>query len=244
MRTFIQIAFTLITFSLISCGGDAKSTDSATSSSSTTESSTTKPVPTFKMANDKSKQNSGAKVSENTVVKNTVAPTKSDNDASSTDGQILSSVPNACALISVEEIANILGVPAADIKQNDASHTRSPYTRSCFFRWDGASANTGVLLQVQANPVQEEYAEWVTLFVSSKRTSGEKTMGTNETFKYDKLEGLGDDGSYSHRLGKYIWRDGNKYAFMIAFNTNSAKEIQMKNAKAIGNIMMENYKKL
>ena len=104
--------------------------------------------------------------------------------------------------------------------------------------------NTGILLQIQANPVEDEYAEWVTLFVSSKRTTGEKTMGTNETFKYNKMEGLGDDGSFSHRLGKYIWRDGNKYAFSIAFNTNSAKDVQMKNAKAIGNIMMKNYGKL
>lgn len=253
MRTFIQLAFTFfIAFSIVSCGGDAKSSDQVSEKTSNSDNAE-KPVPTFKMANDKSNSGTTKPVTStkvpgsgnNIAAKNPIKPaTKTASTNVMTDGQILSSVPSACALISVDQIAKILGVPAEIIKQNDASHTKSPYTRSCFFRWDGASANTGILLQVQANPVQEEYAEWVSLFVSSKRTSGEKAMGTNETFKYDKLEGLGDDGSYSHRLGKYIWRDGNKYAFMIAFNTNSAADVQMKNAKSIGKIMMENYKKL
>jgi len=139
---------------------------------------------------------------------------------------------------------NKIKVKAQDIEQKDASHTKSPYTRSCFYRWEGASPNTGILLQVQANPVAEEYAEWVSLFVESKRTTGEKEMGSNDTYKYKKLEGLGDDGSYSHRLGKYVWRDGNKYAFMVAFNTNSAPEVQMKNVQKIGKIMMDNYSKM
>jgi len=97
---------------------------------------------------------------------------------------------------------------------------------------------------VQANPVAEEYAEWVSLYVESKRTTGEKEMGSNDTYRYKKLEGLGDDGSYSHRLGKYVWRDANNYVFMVAFNTNSAPEVQMKNVKSIGKIMMSNYSKI
>ncbi len=249
MRTLIQLVFSLIiAFSIVSCGGDANSTE-IKDKTSASEDNSTKPVPTFKMAHDKNdtkKNGADKKVSNKPQVPVTTPTVTNENKLNAsglTDGQILNSVPSACALVSAEDIAKIVGVPASEIVQNDASHTRSPFTRSCFFRWDGASPNTGILVQVQANPVAEEYAEWVTLFVSSKRTSGEKTMGTNETFKYEKMEGLGDDGSYSHRLGKYVWRDGNKYAFMIAFNTNSAKELQMKNAKAIGNIMMKNYRK-
>ena len=272
MRTLIQLAFTfIIAFSMVSCGGDAKSPDKGDMTSSATDNST-KPVPTFKMANDKNSTNATKPAGQDVVSRNnTIAnnakkadgvlgnklgtgPTSGPGNTTPkvrpyikpklTDGQILAGVPDACSLVSVEEIAKIFGISASDIKQKDASHTKSPFTRSCFFRWDGASPNTGILIQVQANPVQEEYAEWVSLFISSKRTTGEKTMGDNETFKYEKMEGLGDDGSYSHRLGKYFWRDGDKYAFMIAFNTNSAKELQMKNAKTIGNIMMENYKNL
>jgi len=156
----------------------------------------------------------------------------------------LASVPDACALITKEEIAKIFGISAGAISEKDASHTKSPYTRSCFYRWEGASPNTGILLQVQANPVAEEYAEWVSLYVESKRTTGEKEMGSNDTYRYKKLEGLGDDGSYSHRLGKYVWRDANNYVFMVAFNTNSAPEVQMKNVKSIGKIMMSNYSKI
>lgn len=155
---------------------------------------------------------------------------------------IMNGVPDACSLITASEIESIFGLSAGIVKQKDASSTKSPYTRSCFYRWDGAVPNTGILLQVQANPVPEEYDGWVSLFVESKRTSGEKTLGSDETFLYDKLEGLGDAGAYSHRLGKYIWRSKNDYVFMIAFNTNSDPEVQMKNALTIGNIMMKNYK--
>lgn len=272
MRTLIQLAFTfIIAFSMVSCGGDAKSPDKGDMTSSATDNST-KPVPTFKMANDKNSTKATKPAGQDVASRNntnTTKATKADGGFSNqmgtgptsgpgnskpkakhhikpklTDGQILAGVPDACSLVSVEEIAKIFGISASDIRLKDASHTKSPFTRSCFFRWDGASPNTGILIQVQANPVQEEYAEWVSLFISSKRTTGEKTMGDNETFKYEKMEGLGDDGSYSHRLGKYFWRDGDKYAFMIAFNTNSAKKLQMKNAKTIGNIMMENYNNL
>ena len=268
MRTILQLAFTfIIAFSMVSCGGDAKSPDNANKTTSA-EDNSTKPIPTFKMSSGKNDtkvtkpnrqnissrnntltnnaKNTGGFTSNPISAKpsNTNTKPKISSKTKLTDGQILAGVPNACSLVSVDEIAKIVGVSASDIRLKDASHTKSPFTRSCFFRWDGASPNTGILIQVQANPIQEEYAEWVSLFVSSKRTIGEKAMGTNETFKYEKMEGLGDDGSYSHRLGKYFWRDGNKYAFMIAFNTNSAKKLQMKNAKTIGNIMMKNYNNL
>ena len=260
MRTLIQLAFTLIiAFTMISCGGDAKSSNTNTESSKAKDNSN-RPAPEFKMVKDKGyskrerpldKSNSNKKtpvVNNNQDSGGAFSDQNGNNPINPsvpliTDSEILRGVPDACSLISTKDIASIFGISEAAIEQKDASHTKSPYTKSCFYRWEGASPNTGILVQVQANPVEEEYAEWVSLFVSSKRTTGEKTMGTNETFKYEKMEGLGDDGSYSHRLGKYVWRDGNKYAFMIAFNTNSAKELQMKNAKAIGNIMMDNYKK-
>ena len=258
MRTLIQLAFTfIIAFSMVSCGGDAKSSDNGNTASAA-EDNSTKPVPTFKPVTGKGyskrERPSNRPKTNNENANSTAAQTSggafSDQSGNNPinpdapmimDSEILEGIPSACSLVSAKDIAKIFGISESDITQKDASHTKSPYTSSCFFRWEGASPNTGILVQVQGNPVEEEYAEWVSLFVSSKRTTGEKTMGTNETFKYDKLEGLGDDGSYSHRLGKYVWRDGNNYAFMIAFNTNSAEKVQMKNAKTIGNIMMKNY---
>ena len=260
--TFFSFSF-IVLLSFSSCGGD---NSQSTTSTVNTKKESEKPAATFVMENSdevgvrskplkkenktpaannimKSPQKPGTQATSGSF-SNSPSVNQDPSKFAKSKKAILNSVPDACALISVNEVAKILGIDPDAIKQKDASHTKSPFTRSCFYKWDGASANTGILLQVQANPVAEEYAEWVSLFVESKRTSGEKEMGTNETFKYKKLEGLGDDGSYSHRLGKYFWRDGNNYAFMVAFNTNSAPEVQMKNVKKIGKIMMSNYANL
>lgn len=264
MRYFNLVSYTLM-FALVfsSCGGDTTTTKSNDSKDT---SLAEKPAATFVMENgDEVKVRSRPltdadkkRVADNSMKKpqkpgteaaqGTLTNKPNGNQDPSTlpksDRQKLASVPDACALISVDQIAKILGVQPEAISQKDASHTKSPFTRSCFYRWDGASPNTGVLLQVQGNPVAEEYAEWVSLFVESKRTTGDKEMGTNETHKYEKMEGLGDDGSYSHRLGKYVWRDGNNFAFLLSFNTNSAPDVQMNNVKKIGKIVMGNYEKL
>lgn len=264
MRFLTSISFALILLlGFNSCGGDSASNQG---SSSDNKAKAEKPAATFVMKNGdevkvrsrplneddkkrvaensmKKPQKPGTQAAQGTFTNQTVGH-QDPSTLPKSDRQKLNSVPDACALISVDQIAQILGVQPEAIAQKDASHTKSPFTRSCFYRWDGASPNTGVLLQVQGNPVAEEYAEWVSLFVESKRTTGDKEMGTNETHKYEKMEGLGDDGSFSHRLGKYVWRDGNNYAFLLSFNTNSAPDVQMRNVKKIGKIVMDNYAKL
>lgn len=264
MRISLLLSYSLIVcLCLTSCGGDNSNQNGTKSDNSQV---TEKPAATFVMENGdevqvrsrpltdedkkrvadnsmKKPQKPGTERAAGTFTNQTVGH-QDPSTLPKSDRQKLNSVPDACALISVNQIAQILGVNPEAIAQKDASHTKSPYTRSCFFRWDGASPNTGVLLQVQGNPVAEEYAEWVSLFVESKRTTGDKEMGTNETHKYEKMDGLGDDGSFSHRLGKYVWRDGNNYAFLLSFNTNSAPDVQMKNVKKIGKIVMDNYAKL
>jgi len=172
MRIITILSYTLIALlGFNSCGGD---TSSSKPNSSDKVAASEKPVPTFVMKSEdgvkpnnannqiKKQQKPESKSVEGSLTNNT----KSNQDQATqaqTDGQKLNSVPNACSLISVSQIAQILGVQPEAIAQKDASHTKSPYTRSCFFRWDGASPNTGILLQVQANPVAEEYAEWVSL---------------------------------------------------------------------------------
>jgi len=183
MRFIIQCSVLfIIALNIISCGSDA-------SSSKVKESE--KPAATFVMKGD-NKDGSNAKVTtkpnnNNRPARKTVnqasegafsaGPSTNSNTAKSYEGvDKFNGVPNACTLISIKEIASIFGMKAEAITRKDASHTKSPFTRSCFFKWDGASPNTGILLQVQANPVAEEYAEWVSLYVESKRTSGEKEM--------------------------------------------------------------------
>ena len=156
--------------------------------------------------------------------------------------KILNSIPNSCSLISKIDVSKILDIPAGAIVQMDASSIASPYTKSCFFKWDSLEPNSGILVQVQGNPIPDDYAEWVSLYVSSKRSSGENGMD-GEVYTYKKLDGLGDDGSYSHRLGKYVWRTGEDYVFTISFRANSDPKKQLKLAKELGEVIMRNYKR-
>lgn len=149
-------------------------------------------------------------------------------------------LPDACSLVSRNEVATILGVPAEDLEIKDGSGS-SNHARACFFKWIGNRPNAGILIQVQKNPVGDEFPTWATSFVESKRTMGESDFsGGDENFKYDKLEGLGDDGSYSYDLGKYFWRVGDDYVYMVAFNEDMSASKQLSAAKKLGAVVMKN----
>ncbi len=149
-------------------------------------------------------------------------------------------LPDACSLLTIEDIQEILNVPADEIQVKDGSTARAGHAKSCFFKWIGKRINAGLLVQVQKNPVGDEFPEWPTSFVASKRTSGESNFsGDGETYKYSKFEGLGDDGSYSYNLEKYIWRTGNDYVYMIAFNEDMTEAEQKDAALRLGKKIMQ-----
>jgi len=129
-------------------------------------------------------------------------------------------VPDACDLLSKETIARYVGQPAESIFLADGSSAQNPKARACFFKWDGSAlANAGVMVQLQKNPVEEEVPEYFTYLISSKKTEGEKNPASGEVMKYKDWPGFGDDAAYSTEAGKYVWRIGNDWAFMVAFNT-------------------------
>lgn len=149
-------------------------------------------------------------------------------------------LPNACTLVPKSKLASILGVEASLIKQKDGSSKQSKFSRSCFFRWeqDGVP-NSGVLLQVQKNPVPDEFDAWATSFIDAKKENGETDFsGAGEVFKYKDFANIGTAGAYNFTLGKYYFRMDNKYVCMIAFNLIDSKEDeQLYWAKKIGKLM-------
>jgi len=150
-------------------------------------------------------------------------------------------IPDACDLLSVETISKYVNVPAAQIFLNDGSSAQNPKSRACFFKWDGSSIkNAGVMVLVQTNPIADEVPDYLTHFVTSKKTEGEKDFSGGTMHKYLDWPGIGDDGAYSTELGKYIWRIGNDWAFMVAFNTTIEAKDQKKAAEVFANEVMAN----
>ncbi len=152
-------------------------------------------------------------------------------------------VPDACSLISDKDIADVIGIDEDAINIKDGSSSSSPYARSCFFRWDHRGIpNSGVLLQVQDNPVPDEFPEWAAYFIQAKKTEGEKSPDGSFEFKFEDFKGLGVDGAYSFELNRYLWRDKNDYVYLIAFNLPATEAEELEWARKIGAEVMKNVK--
>ena len=169
--------------------------------------------------------------------------TEATGNKSATDGKIKTNfnkngIPDACDLLTQETIAKYVGVPAASIMLADGSSSKNDLQRACFFKWDGSEIkNAGVMVQVQQNPVAGDVPDYLTYMVQSLKTDGENTMeGTNT--KFLDWQEFGDDGAYSTEVGKYVWRVGNDWAFMIAFNTTMKPRDQQKAANAFAKEVM------
>ena len=129
-------------------------------------------------------------------------------------------IPDACDLLSKETIAKYVNQPAESIFLNDGSSPQNPMARACFFKWDGSAIpNAGVMVQLQKNQVADEVPEYLTLLVQSKKNQGEIDPATGSKVLYKDWPGHGEDGAYSTDVGKYMWRVGDDWVFMVAFNT-------------------------
>ena len=152
-------------------------------------------------------------------------------------------LPSPCGLINPEALARILKVDKGQITLKDGSGRASPHSQSCFFRWTHDDVpNSGVLIQVQDNPLPDEFPEWASYYIAAKIHPGEQMPDGSGAYKYTKLEnGLGDAAAYSYDLGRYVWRLNKEYVFMIAFNLPGSGEQKIKWAESIGKEIMRNF---
>lgn len=153
-------------------------------------------------------------------------------------------ITSPCELISVKEIAKIFGIEENAVTIKDASTAKSPHSKSCFFRWDdGNYPIPGFLIQVQANPLSEEFPNWPSVFIQSKIDSGDQTFdGSGVVYKYKPFSGIGDIGAYCYEASRFHWTKGDDYVFMLAFNVEADEEKQLSYAKEIGTKVMANFK--
>jgi len=152
-------------------------------------------------------------------------------------------VPDACTLLNEKQIAGVVGVDASAITLKDGSSSASPYARSCFFRWEHRGVpNSGVLLQVQDNPVPDEFSEWAAYYIQAKKDQGEKSPDGSLEFTYVDFDGVGVAGAYSYELHRYMWRDEKDFVYMIAFNLPASEAEEVEWATKLGKLVMNKIK--
>ncbi len=232
---FLAISLMMI---LVSCDGDKKVKE--TSPSNVYENSTQ-----AREANQAAQLEQKEKLAAKAQSKSTTAKQENTNvkaEPIAVKGNFDKDIPDACTLITEAQVESVFGLPKGTVALKDGSSTQATKARACFFRWEtDANPNAGILIQVQKNPIPEEYAEWPTLFIQSKIEGGEQTFdGSGISYKFEKWDEAGDAGCFSYEAGKYHWRIADDYVILLAFNTNNNKKSQMAAAKSISGIVMSN----
>jgi len=154
-----------------------------------------------------------------------------------------SALPNACDLLSDNFIAKTIGIDAASITLKDGTNSASQYAKACFFRWDYKGVpNSGVLIQVQENPLPEEIDDWAAYYIQAKINQGETNPNTMESTKFKPYKDLGVTGAYNYEMHRYLWRTEDDIVFMIALNLRGSESEEMAWVKTLGKEAMKNYK--
>ncbi len=153
------------------------------------------------------------------------------------------SIPDACQMISDVKLKEILKITNSAVNLKDATDPQSSNAKSCFFKWDDDNTpNAGILIQLQTNPVFDEYNEYISKFVSTKLSEGETTLGDDKPTKYLKFNAGGVNGVYSFQQARFYWNFGDNYLVMLAMNISTLNETQMVNvAEKIAEEINKNF---
>lgn len=147
---------------------------------------------------------------------------------------------SACNLLTEEFIGEVIGIDYRYISTKSASGG-AEFQRSCFFRWDqDETPNAGVLVQVQVNPIKDEFPDWADHYIPSKKSSGDNAPDGSATYTYKDFDGVGEEGAYNHSLARYYWRTNDDRICMVAFNIPATEQQQLIWAKKIGKEVMRN----
>jgi hypothetical protein len=152
------------------------------------------------------------------------------------------SLPNACELLTENFIAKTIGIEVAAITIKDGTNSASEHAKACFFRWDhDGIPNSGVLIQVQENPLPEEIDDWAAYYIQAKINQGETNPNTMQSTRFKPYKDLGVSGAYNYDMHRYLWRTEDDIVFMIALNLRGSESEEKAWVKKLGTEAMKNY---
>lgn len=152
--------------------------------------------------------------------------------AATSTKSVYSELPDACTLVTDKFIAKTIGVDAKAIHIKDGSGPASSHARACFFRWDhNGIPNSGVMIQVEDNPLPDEFPDWASYYIQAKLDQGDMRTDGGPAYKYKKWDGGGLSGAYSYEMHQYLTRTNNNLVVRVAFNLQSTEEQELAWAK-------------
>jgi hypothetical protein len=149
-------------------------------------------------------------------------------------------LPFACDIFTADEILSILGMEQ-DMEVLDGNRGSSnTNSTSCFYRWnDDDYGMSGVLIQVNRNPLPDEIPDYVTKYMNNKRWEGENSYDDpNTIFKYSDMEGFDFPVIYNRETYRYYFGIKNTFLCSVAFNYPTTGEVLDEWFKPIARKMM------
>lgn len=153
-------------------------------------------------------------------------------------------LPYACDLVLENQMQGILGfTEKLDVMDGNRSGISSN-AASCFYKWNDAMyGSSGVMIQVQKNPLPDELPDFVQAYIDNKKYEGENANEENGAkYKYKDFEGLNIEGVqaiYNDELNRYYFAKDTKFLNSVAFNYPLEREVLDGYFIEIAKIMLE-----
>lgn len=223
---------------LSSCIGDDKGTAQSTdtiSANNTTQAATQTATQT----------QPNSRANAKSVVDNTAQSATQNNQSTAADnsklGKSVKGLKSGCDLLSKEFVAEVFGIDVSELTLKPSGQGME-HGKACFYKWDKEGVkDAGMFVQVQHNPMPEEFPDWAAYYVKAKLDHGDKTPDSKTDFRYKSFDALGKVGAYNYELGRYVWRTDEGNIFMVAFNLNGSEAEYSRFAEMLGKEAMSNF---
>ncbi|WP_235299179.1 hypothetical protein [Portibacter marinus] len=129
-------------------------------------------------------------------------------------------LPFACDFIDEKEMLSILDKDV-NLEVLDGNRNRkSEHSTSCFYKWDDIQYDvSGVMIQINRNPLPDEIPNFVQKSLDNKRWEGERSYDDpNISFKYDDMEGMPFPVIYNRETNKYFFGLKDMFVCSVVFN--------------------------
>lgn len=145
-----------------------------------------------------------------------------DNANSSNESEF--NIPDACTLITNDEVKNIFHVKS-NVAHVDISSGIKPNTKTCNFYWDEGENKVNIIIQIQ---IHSGSGGTATAFIQDLTKNGLVINGMDQRVQYDTFDAAGDLGAFSLEQRRCFWAGNDKYSFMVVFNTSNPSEKENK----------------
>lgn len=158
-----------------------------------------------------------------------------------TDNEAEFNVPDACTLITNDEVKGVFHVKS-NVASLDISSGLKPNTKTCNFYWDGESSPMNIIIQIQSH---SDTGVSATAYVENLIKNGMAINGFDDRLKFTSFDAGEKSGAFSFEQRRCFWAGNDSYSFMVVFNNSNPNEQENKEMLSnLAKVLNKNLAKL